>query len=414
MEQSHESLFPERFTMQKSLDVKIARILADRSCRDFILADAKDADMAYGLAAPGQSPESYGTEARFRTLDEYRAQIREVIAQGLVDIVLMSASTNEILTHRERLFDNSAITPAIRANDATDIWLAGAEGVYASLPSRPFRSASLDYAMCGKGSCRPEERRQGADLGLYSITFNNDLERDMESLLAFKQFRTEAARKGFRYFLEVFAPNAPVGAVSDIPRFVNNHIVRTLAGVAGEERPVFLKIPYFGPKAMEELAGFDSTLIVGILGGSAGTTFDAFQMLWEAKKYGARVALYGRKINSAEHQPTFIQVLRRVADDEILPKDAVRLYHSELKRMNIAPRRSLEDDLLSMAQVLSYDSSAHTAAAVPASEKKAVSGAVGTKKISENASSAGSGGTSGASVNEKVRRNLERLNRIFG
>ena len=38
--------------MQKTLDEKIARIIADPSCKDFILADAKDADMAYGLAAP--------------------------------------------------------------------------------------------------------------------------------------------------------------------------------------------------------------------------------------------------------------------------------------------------------------------------------------------------------------------------
>ena len=75
--------------MQKTLDVKIARILADRSCEDFILADAKDADMAYGLAAPGLSPEAHGKEAKFRTLDQYRTQIREVIAQGLVDIVFL-------------------------------------------------------------------------------------------------------------------------------------------------------------------------------------------------------------------------------------------------------------------------------------------------------------------------------------
>ena len=43
--------------MQKSLDQKLARILADPSCRDFILADAKDADMAFGLSAPGKSRE---------------------------------------------------------------------------------------------------------------------------------------------------------------------------------------------------------------------------------------------------------------------------------------------------------------------------------------------------------------------
>lgn len=395
--------------MQKSLDTKIARILADRSCNDFILADAKDADMAYGLAAPGLSPESLSGEARFRTLDEYRAQIREVIAQGLVDIVLMSASTNEILTLRERLFENSAVTPAIRANDATDIWLAGAEGVYTSEPSRPFRSASLDYAMCGKGSCKPEERKLGADLGLYSVTFNNDLELDMATLLAYKQFRTEAARKGFRHFLEVFAPNALQADVADIPRFVNNHIVRTLAGVAGAERPVFLKIPYFGPKAMEDLAGFDSNLVVGILGGSAGTTFDAFQMLWEAKKYGARVALYGRKINSAEHQLTFIQILRHIVDDGLLPKDAVRLYHSELGKMGIRPKRSLEDDLQSMAQVLSYESkSTQPSATIPKAEPQSPSKSAPV--LGGNAMPA----TENLTPQEKVQRNLERLRKIFG
>ena len=42
--------------MEKSLDRKIARILADSSCRDFIVADAKDADMAFGLSAPGRVP----------------------------------------------------------------------------------------------------------------------------------------------------------------------------------------------------------------------------------------------------------------------------------------------------------------------------------------------------------------------
>ncbi|NLE38792.1 MAG: hypothetical protein GX621_12275, partial [Pirellulaceae bacterium] len=83
--------------MQKSLDQKIVRILADPSCKDFILADAKDADMAFGLSAPGKSPEHYADEARFRTLAEYRQLMREIVAQGFVDIMLMSASTNELL-----------------------------------------------------------------------------------------------------------------------------------------------------------------------------------------------------------------------------------------------------------------------------------------------------------------------------
>ncbi len=96
-------------------------------------------------------------------------------------------------------------------------------------------------------------------------------------------------------------------------------------------RPLFLKIVYHGPAAMEALARYDRSLVVGILGGSAGTTFDAFHMLWEAKKYGARVALYGRKINNAEHQLSFIHYLRAVADDQLEPAEAVKAYHGALR-----------------------------------------------------------------------------------
>lgn len=330
----------------KSLDAKLARIHSEPSCRDFILADAKDADMAFGLSAPGLSPEYHGREARFRTLDEYRQQIREIVAQGLVDIMLMSASTNEILTIRERLFDESPITPAVRANDTTDIWLAGGSGRYSEQPSLPFRTTTIDHAQCGKAQCSPEERTLGANLGLYSCTFNNDAAADLRTLEAYKQFRLEAEAKGFRHFLEVFSPNAPgEHPPKSIAQFVNDHIARTLAGVTSAGRPLFLKIPYFGPEAMEALARYDRSLVVGILGGSAGTTYDAMHMLWEAKKYGARVALYGRKINNAEDQLTFVHFLRLVADDQIGPEEAVRAYHGALQRLGIPPKRPLNEDL---------------------------------------------------------------------
>ena len=55
--------------MIKSLDRKLAAIHADANCREFILADAKDADMALGLGAPGQSPEMHAGEVRFKTLE---------------------------------------------------------------------------------------------------------------------------------------------------------------------------------------------------------------------------------------------------------------------------------------------------------------------------------------------------------
>lgn len=387
--------------MEKTLDRKLARIHADRSCKDFILADAKDADMAYGLSAPGQSPEHYSREGAFRTLDQYRELIREIVSQGLVDIVLMSASTNELLTIRERIFDQSAITPAIRANDTTDIWLAGEEGVYGKEPSRPFRTANLDHAMCGKIDCRPEERKLGADLGLYSITYNNNLERDYEALNHYNAFRAEAERKGFRHFLEVFAPNAcEPTCPEDIPKFVNNHIVRTLAGVAEPGRPIFLKIPYFGPHAMESLARYDGNIVVGILGGSSGTSFDAFEMLREAKKYGARVALYGRKINNAEHQLSFIQYLRAIADDQILPEEAVRAYHGDLQKLRIPPRRSLEEDLCATETVFHYSGSG--------AKKK------GTKSPAAKEKREDSPDFQSMSQAEKLQWNKERLDRIFG
>src|SRR5215204_4553962 len=170
--------------MDKSLDRKLAAIHANPNTREFILADAKDADMAFGIGAPGLSPEAHSGELRYRTLEEYREQMRLITRQGLVDIMLMSASTNHALTIRERLFDASSVTPAVRANDTTDVHLARGSH-YAESPARPFRSASLDHIQCGHLDCAPEERPRGANLGLYSVTFNNDLAHDAATLERF-------------------------------------------------------------------------------------------------------------------------------------------------------------------------------------------------------------------------------------
>ena len=328
--------------MEKSLDIKLRNILENPSCEDFIISDAKDGDMGFGVAAPGLSPDP--TLHEFGTVVDHRNNMRAIVEQGLVDIMLMSVSASEQLTIEERIFDNSPVTPAIRANDTTDIW-CGLSGNYGDQPSLPFRSTTLDHAQCGKSACTPEERALGADLGLYSITFNNDATIDREALQAYKEFRVEAEEKGFRHFLEVFAPNSPVQPIVDIPRYVNDCIARTLGGVTKAGRPVFLKIPYFGPEAMEQLARYDSSIIVGILGGSSGTTHDAFKMLWESKKYGGHAALFGRKINNSEDQLTFVKFLRLLADGEIEPEQAVRDYHGEISKLGLTPIRSLEDDL---------------------------------------------------------------------
>ena len=352
--------------MIKSLDRKLAAIHADPSgCREFILADAKDADMAFGIGAPGQSPEAHPGETRFKTLAEYRDQIRAIVDQGVVDIMLMSASTNHALTLRDRIFDRSAVTPAARANDTTDVHIARGSR-YAESAALPFRSASLDHIQCGHLDCRDDERALGADLGLYSVTFNNDLALDHATLERFHEFRLEAERKRFRYFLEVFDPNVP-GAVDPaiLPHYLNDMVARMLAGVAPAGRPSFLKIVYHGPKAMEELVRYDPHLVVGILGGSAGTTRDAFQLLADAQKYGAKVALYGRKINQAENQFAFVQFLRLIVDGVIDPAEAVKAYHAVLGKLGIRPRRALAEDLQLQSMASMSYGGARTVVTVP-------------------------------------------------
>jgi hypothetical protein len=222
-------------------------------------------------------------------------------------------------------------------------------------PARPFRTASIDHIQCGHLDCGADERDHGAALGLYSITFNNRLECDLEALQRFKEFREEAERKRFRYFLEVFNPNQPEAVTDEErPDFINDVIARTLAGVTSAGRPLFLKIAYQGPQAMEQLTRYDPHLIVGILGGSSGTTLDAFQLIHEAQKHGARVALFGRKINQAEHQLAFIQFLRHIVEGLVSPQEAVRAYHGVLQELDISPHRSLDEDLTLQTPELAY------------------------------------------------------------
>ena len=358
----------------KSLDLKLARIVADPNCRDFILADAKDADMAFGLAAPGLAPGGQPGTGPFRSMADYRDNIRELVRQGHVDIMLMSASTSEQLAIEEGLFVSSRVTPAVRMNDTTDIWLAAGTGSYGRQPALPFSTTTISQARCGRVDAMPGDRAppadqpkhadniRGANLGLFSLTLNDDASLDRDMLTAYREFRVAAERAGFRHFLEVFFPNAldrvPGKAASekprDIARFLADHVVRALAGVPRAGRPIFLKIPYLGPEVTEQLAAYDRSVVVGILGGGAGTTHDAFGLVAEAKQHGGRVALFGRKINAAEHQLSFVKLLRAVADDELPAAEAVRAYHGELEKLGIRPHRSVEDDLVRQPTISAY------------------------------------------------------------
>jgi hypothetical protein len=338
---------------EKSLDAKLARIIADPSCQDFILADAKDPDMAFGLAAPGLKAGGDPKHGPYRTLAEFHDAIREIVGESLVDIMLMSASTSEKLAIDEGIFRNSPVTPAVRMNDTSDIWLASGSGGYAKEPALPFATTTIHQARSGHvAGCEPAGP-YAVDLGLFSVTLNDDAVLDRAMLEAYRGFRIEAEQEGFRHFLEVFFPNAlgrvpgkdPAARPANIARFLADHVVRMLAGVPKAGRPVFLKIPYLGPEVTEMLAAYDPSVVVGILGGGAGTTHDAFGLVADAKAHGARVALFGRKINAAEHQPSFVRLLREVADGNLAADEGVRAYHGELAKRGLTPHRSLENDL---------------------------------------------------------------------
>ncbi len=315
----------------KSLDKKLKLISEGKySPKHFIIADAKDPDMAGGVGAAGPV-DLTNPNGLSRTKQQFYDSVCDIIKEGVVDIMLTSVSTLEAIDVRGA-YNKSHVTPAIRANDATDVWRPR-HGLLSIEPSRPFRSANLSYL---KGLC---------DFGLYSVTFNNILDRDYASAEAYAQFREDAVKHKFRHFLEVFNPNAPQGlSAEQIPAFVNDCILRILAGQSKVEKPLFLKIPFNGRKAMEELAGHDSSLVVGILGGSGGTTRDTFELLHQAEKSGAKVALFGRKINLAESPVDLVAMFRPVIERELTPGAAVKEYHARLAKLKIKPVRKLEDD----------------------------------------------------------------------
>jgi len=303
---------------------------------DFILADAKDADMAGGLNAMGLRRGAGGHIARFRSRAEFMAEIRRVIAQDVVDIVLTSASNMQALV-AEDAFGASRIQPAVRLNDTSDLWrVRGAS--YGTQPSTPFRSASLHGVP--------------AALGLYSMTFNGDATRDCATLEQFRLFRDHAAAQGVTYFLEIFNPGEGRIEKADFGVFLNDMVTRLLAGLRPEERPAFLKIPFNGTVALKELCAYDPGMVVGIMGGGGGAARDCFELLHQAQRCGARAALFGRKIIEAEDPVAMISTMRGLLDGRYDPAGAVRAYHESLNTAGVESLRSLENDLAVTEPVL--------------------------------------------------------------
>ncbi|GBR68655.1 beta/alpha barrel domain-containing protein [Gluconobacter kanchanaburiensis] len=312
---------------------KLSRIRAGQyRTGDFMIADAKDVDVAGGVPSMGRCrDEATGASGRLRTRPEFLDQVRELIRQDVLDIMLSSTATIEQLTD-EGVFDGTKVLSAFRGNEATDAWVGIRGGRYRDFPPRPYRGAALEFAR--------------APLCLYSITYINDAEHDASSLETYARFRAEARANDKMHFLEVFNPNVETGIAEDqIGFFINDCVIRTLASLTRRERPEFLKVAYNGPASLEELAGHDPSMVIGVLGGGSGTHRDTFELLSQAERYGARLALFGRKINGSEDQCAMIRWMRRVVDRDVSAEEAVRGYHGDLQKQGLVPDRSLEKDL---------------------------------------------------------------------
>ena len=327
--------------MEKSLDIKLEKTRQGKyKPSDFIIADAKDGDMGGGITAFGKLQED---PSRSISFTHHLKAMREMTSSKLIDVMLMSVSGAERLVNDE-VFKNSSVTPAVRLNDASDIW--GPRGSkYNIHPAQNFRSARIDKVV------------KLVDLGLYSITFSNDLKSDLASLNEFHGFLNDISGKNLRYFLEVFNPQIDIGIDQEnLPGYVNDCIVRSLAGLTKEDSPLFLKIPFNGPKAMEEICQYNpGHLIVGVLGGGIGTTRDTFELIRQSEKYGARVALFGRKILFAEEPKLIVTMMRAVVQGEMSTEEAVKMYHSQLTKMKISAKLTLEKDLKVTDPVLKHD-----------------------------------------------------------
>jgi hypothetical protein len=120
---------------------KLAEIRTNPSCKAFLLADARDADMSWGIPSFGKARSGTG----FRSVPAFLDEIRAVVRQGFIDVLLASGSTMDVLAHKEQIFEGSHVTPAVRINDATDIWCQrGANGPRRH--SRPLTSRKRSLA----------------------------------------------------------------------------------------------------------------------------------------------------------------------------------------------------------------------------------------------------------------------------
>ena len=218
-------------------------------------------------------------------------------------------------------------------NSETAIWNPRF-GVYTSRPSMPFQTVFPEdmqrycETLVGPAlDCR-------VNLGLYSITLNNDPLVDEKMLQAYVQFTHIVGEiEGFDHLLEVFLPNVKMPGMDEEKRgmYVADSIVRTMSYLRKHQRPRFIKTAYTTADVWTELCQFDTTLVIGALGGARQNARSTFALAHNVVQNGGRAILFGRTIFGEDDPIGFVQCLRRVLDGESDPQTAHADYQKNLR-----------------------------------------------------------------------------------
>jgi len=294
--------------------------LAEPGAAVFIFA--ADAMAAYGIESLGV------THGRPRTRPQFLQLLREFVADGAIDGLLMTPADAEVLALDEKLFEHSPVTPIVRMNAETGIWNPRF-GSYRGQHSLPFPVLPLaDAGFCESvAACR-------VGIGLYSLTLDNDVAHDDAVLQAYLRFAREVGRaQNFAHFLEVFLPNTNRRGMSDeqCGAYVADSIARLSSYLRRAERPLLIKTEYTAPKIWRQLCDFDPTLRIGALGGPRQGPRQTLLLAHEVVKNGGRAVLFGRTIFEEDDPLAMARALRRVLDGKATPDQAHDGYRQALK-----------------------------------------------------------------------------------
>lgn len=392
--------------MQKSLQRKWLALHAKPSRPDiFVLGDAKESDLALRGLPPAIARSLERPDANFpySSREAWLDQLRELLEDSLLDMILVSPELAREVAGKGGIFDHSPVSAAVRS--VPGHWMP---------PPAAVESGPVD----------------GGPLPVFGVGYCRDRAIDARELDQYENFRRRAGAARTRHLLELYpscgCDGGPPKRVDDV---LADRLLHSILEVSPTARPAMIHAPYYGPRLMEQIVACLPGIPVGIVGGAAGTTFDAFSLLVEAARHGARGALFGRRIAAAEHQPSFVRFLDYLSKGEVSPVEAVHAYHGVLQALGIRPFRDLAEDLLPTSQLHRGDEASNASVIVPEFLFDAPSRAPAPPREPAQRSSPGSPGPTSSSPRprpepepdfarmspqEKLDYNQRRRDSIFG